>query len=275
VLLSPHVAAAENVPEPAEALIGLTALGPDAASLMDAWPDGTLAEVASAPAATVTPVPASLAGMPDERLAAISRCVVPYGGLLRARLAAGETVVVHGATGAFGTGAVLVGLAMGAARVVAAGRNETALARLGELAGVVPVRLTGDVAADGAALREAAGGGADCALDMVGQADSPNGTLATLHALGRGGRLVLMGGLAAPLPLDPGLMLRTEWEVMGNFMYPRTAPARLLALLAAGRLDLDPIPVATRSLPDLEKAMREAELLGAPLVVMTPPASGR
>ena len=41
---------------------------------------------------------------------------IPYGGLLRLCLAAGETVVVNGATGAYGSAAVLVALAMGAGR---------------------------------------------------------------------------------------------------------------------------------------------------------------
>jgi alcohol dehydrogenase len=89
------------VPAPAEALIGLTA-EPDSAPLLDRWRDGTLAELTLAPAAAVTPVPAGLDNQDGARLAALSRCVVPYGGLLRARLDPGETVVIHGATGAYG-----------------------------------------------------------------------------------------------------------------------------------------------------------------------------
>ena len=57
----------------------------------------------------------------------IGRCIIPFGGLLRGRLAAGETLVVNGATGAYGTAAVLLGVAMGAVRVIAAGRNRDAL----------------------------------------------------------------------------------------------------------------------------------------------------
>jgi alcohol dehydrogenase len=44
----------------------------------------------------------------------MARFIVPFGGLLRGRLAAGETLLVNGATGAFGTAAVLLGVAMGA-----------------------------------------------------------------------------------------------------------------------------------------------------------------
>lgn len=44
-----------------------------------------------------------------------------------ADLQAGETVVINGATGSFGSAAVAVALAMGAARVIATGRNSAAL----------------------------------------------------------------------------------------------------------------------------------------------------
>jgi alcohol dehydrogenase len=268
VMLSPHVVANENVPEPAEALIGLTAEPPSAA-LLASWPDGTLAEFALAPAMAVTPIPAALRDTAPTTLAAISRCTVPYGGLLRTRLSAGETVIIHGATGAFGSAAVSVALAMGAARVVAAGRNADVLERLGELPRVYPVRMSGERAADTRALRDAAGGGADCALDMIGRADSSVGTLAVFDALGREGRLVLMGSMTVPLELNYADLLRTGREVLGNFMYPPQAPLRLLKLVAAGQLDLARIPVTTYPLAKLMTAMDEAERPGADLIVMT------
>ena len=57
--------------------------------------------------------------------------LVPYGGFAAANLQAGETVLVSGATGNFGSAAVAVALAMGAACVVAPGRNEQVLAESG------------------------------------------------------------------------------------------------------------------------------------------------
>jgi NADPH:quinone reductase-like Zn-dependent oxidoreductase len=41
------------------------------------------------------------------------RHIVPYGGLLRGRLAPGETVVASGATGAYGSAAVFLALTLG------------------------------------------------------------------------------------------------------------------------------------------------------------------
>jgi len=48
-------------------------------------------------------------------------------GLLAGYLQPGETLVVNGATGGFGSAGVVLALAMGAGKVVATGRNEQAL----------------------------------------------------------------------------------------------------------------------------------------------------
>lgn len=278
VLLTGYFRVAENVAEPAEALLSMTADRSGEALLND-WPDGTLAERAVVPAPTVTPIPAALQAVPGARLATLTRYLVPYGGFLRARLAAGETVIVTGATGAYGTAAVHVALAMGAARVVAAGRNQQLLDRLPALGCVTPVRLCGDVGWDAAALREAARAhaagtgaatGADCALDVVGNADTPYATLATLAALRRGGRLVLTGSMSVPLPIDYTELMTSRREIIGNYQYPPRAPARLLRLAASGLLDLDRVDTVTYPLADLPAAMDHAARPGAPMVTVTP-----
>jgi alcohol dehydrogenase len=238
VILSSHLDAAENVEDSAQILIGLTAIGPEAGQMQGDWRDGTLAEYALMPKAAVTPV-GDLDEIDSSQLVTMTRFIVPLGGLLRGRLAAGETLVVTGATGAYGTAAVLLGLAMGAGRAVAVGRNARALEALAEVGGprVRTVALFGDIAADAAAIRAAAGRGAHLAFDMVGQATEPNATLAALRSLRRGGRLVLMGSMSAPLPLTYSEVMFNNWEIIGQFMYPVDAYRRLLDLLRTGLLD--------------------------------------
>jgi len=182
-------------------------------------------------------------------------------GLLRP----GETVVVHGATGAFGQAGVLVALVMGAPEVVAAGRNRAVLDALAELPRVRTVAMTGDPDIDAAAV-----GVVDLGLDLVGQASSASGTLAVLKALRRGGRLVLMGSMTVPLPVDYSMLIRGNKDILGAYMYPPQAPTELLRLTAAGLLDLSRIDVETFGLADLVPAMDRAAEPGAPLVVMTP-----
>ena len=278
VLLTGYLTAAENVPEPAEALLALTA-DQNGAALLDDWPEGTLAELAMVPAASVTPVPAALRAVPGARLAVLNRCLVPYGGLLRARLAAGETVIVTGATGAQGSAAVHVALAMGAARVVAAGCDQEVLDQLLALGCVTIVRFSGDAGADATALRDAARGdsagtsaetGADCAVDLITDADTPTATLAALGALRRGGRLVLMGSMSVPLPIDYTELTTARQEIIGHTMYPPEAPAWLLRLAASGQLDLERIDIACYPLADLPAALDHAAAPHAPLVTVTP-----
>jgi len=236
------------------------------------WPDGTLAEYALLPASAVTPAE-GLDGIPAAQLAVLMRFIVPFGGLLRGRLAAGETLIVTGATGAFGTAAVLLAAAMGAGRVIAAGRNQTALDALARVGGsrVFPVCLKGDIQADARVLREAGGGGAQMAFDMVGRARDPNATLAALHSLSRGGRLVLMGSMATELPIPYGVVMLNNLEILGQFMYPANAYSRLLDLVRSGQLDITPIRARIYRLPDLHEAMEAAADAGnVQCVVMQP-----
>jgi alcohol dehydrogenase len=190
----------------------------------------------------------------------LTRGVVPYGGLVRGRLTAGETVIVNGATGAYGSAAVLVALAMGATRVVAAGRKKETLDKLAEAGGtrVVPVILEGNVEKDTATLRNAAGGGAHLAFDQVGNARDPNSTLAALGALHRWGRIVLMGSSAAPIPLNYMQVMFNNLEIIGNFMHAQNAYLPLLALLRSGQLNISPITPKVFALPDLTRALEYA-----------------
>lgn len=267
VILSSHLVAHENVADPAQILLGVSALG-DKAIQRD-FPDGVLADFAMVPKELVTPLD-GIAHLAPVQLATAIRFIVPYGGWLRGRLAAGDTAIVTGATGSYGSAAVLLALALGAARVVAAGRDPVALAAIARER-VTPVRLTGDRVADTAAIRAAAGGGASVALDLVGGAADPNATLAALHALRRNGRFVLMGSARVPIPIDYMAMVANNWELVGQFMYPADGYRRLFELVRAGLLDLTAIAPHVYPLTELPAAMAAAAGVGSlACVVMTP-----
>jgi alcohol dehydrogenase len=273
VVLSPHFTSTENVANPAQILIGLTSFGEGSASVQADWRDGTLADYALAPAEALTPAD-GLEGIDAAQLVVLNRFIVPFGGMLRGRLAAGETLVVNGATGAYGAAAVLLGIAMGAARVVAAGRNRAALDAVAQAGGsrVVAVQLMGDIATDAGAIRAAAGSTVDMAFDMIGQANSANATLASLQSLKRGGRLVLMGSMTVPLSLSYSDILRNNWEIIGQFMYPADSYRRLIDLLRARLLDVNAISPVIFSLDALPKAMEAAATAGSLECVVVRPS---
>lgn len=73
--------------------------------------------------------------------------------------------------------------------------------------------------------------------------------------------MVLMGSAEVPLELSFREMLANDWEVVGQFMYDRTAPGQLAALAAEGVLDLRKINVATFALADFRRAVDAAAMM--------------
>ena len=93
---------------------------------------------------------------------------------------------------------------------------------------------------------------------MVGNAKDPNATLAALHSLRRGGRLVLMGSMTTDLPVPYLAVMMNSLEIIGQFMYPVGAYRRLLDLLRSGLLDITAIRPCVYPLPALLDAMEAA-----------------
>jgi alcohol dehydrogenase len=273
VLLGPYVVAADPSPDAARLLLGhMARFGAACEALQADWIDGSFAEVVEWPCDLATPLEA-LGAMSSLEALGLAKLVVPYGGLLRIGVQAGEIVAVNGASGFYGSAGVLVALAMGAARVLAVGRDPATLAAIAERGGsrVVPVVMTGHAADETRALRAAAGGiGIDAALDMIG-AKSPSTTGSVLRALRRGGRLVMMGSCTEPLAIGYGEMLANDWLIAGNFMYPADAPARLVRLVASGQLALSAIEAKPFPLAELPRALDAAtKMRGFDLTALVP-----
>lgn len=274
VFLSPHLRSDVPDSDPPQILIGLTATVTTSAALamQMRWRDGVFAEVAHWPAACVTPL-FDMDDKPPTELIGLAKLIVPFGGIQRTGLRGGETILINGATGYFGSGAVMLAASMGAGRVVAVGRKREALDMLHDIFGprVIPAVVTGDTEKDLAIIRNAAGGRADVALDLLGAAKSTSTTLSCLRALKRGGRLVLMGSAEVPLELSFREMLANDWEVVGQFMYARQSPGQLAQLATEGLLDLKKIAVTTFKLADFQRAVEAAALMqGLDLTAVVP-----
>jgi alcohol dehydrogenase len=68
----------------------------------------------------------------------------------------------------------------------------------------------------------------------------------------------LMGGMTTPLPLSYSDVIRNNWEIIGQFMYPPGAYRRLIGLLRTGLLDISPIRPVCFPLAALPEAMEAA-----------------
>jgi alcohol dehydrogenase len=127
------------------------------------------------------------------------------------------------------------------------------------------------MAADAKAIRQACGGGAHLAFDMVGNASDPRSTLAALTSLRRNGRLVLIGSMTVDLPLPYMQIMLNNWEILGQFMYPASAYRRLIELVRSGLLDLSAIKPKVFPLTELREAMEAAAEAGNLQVVVARP----
>jgi alcohol dehydrogenase len=201
---------------------------------------------------------------------ALGNMLVPYGGFLAANLQPGETVLVSGATGNFGSAAVAVALAMGAARVVAPGRNEKILADLVRRFGtrVRPMKLSGNENDDREQMKRAAQGPIDCVFDIMPPSVSPTVVRAAIMTVRDYGRVVLMGGVG--MAGGPGLELPYPWimrkciTIHGVWMYPPDAATRLIALVRSGLLRLDDFEVKAFDLDHANEAVAHAAANSAP-----------
>jgi NADPH:quinone reductase-like Zn-dependent oxidoreductase len=182
-------------------------------------PFGAMAEKVLAPAGNCVALPD---GLDDVTAAALVNPGMSSVAALAARAAfrPGETVLVHGATGAAGTLAVQLARHLGASKVIAVGRDATALERAAALGADVTISLLGETGAAAAALAEQFGGdGVDVVLDyLYGQrAETLLAAIGRTRGISRPVRYVVVGGADAQETTLPSMVLRTApVTVMGS-----------------------------------------------------------
>jgi propanol-preferring alcohol dehydrogenase len=175
--------------------------------------DGGYAEYVKLPARTFVKVPEALdhKAHPAEIAVICDAIVTPYKVLRRARITPLDSVAVIGAGG--GVGIHMVMLAKWAhARVIAVDIAEAKLEKCRELGADAVVDASQGKVTE--ALKDLSGGGVDVVVDFV----SGKATLeAGVQALGKGGRLVTLGGNAhTPFAVSAASLLANEIDVLGS-----------------------------------------------------------
>lgn len=203
--------------------------------------DGSLAERCAVAADDLVPVDADV---PDTALAALGLSAVAAWMSLtwRGGLRPGEHVLVLGAGGAVGQVAVGAARVLGAGRVVAVARSERARERARAAGADEVVALEGDVDALAGRFGEALGGRLDVVVDPVFGAAAT----AASRVLSAGGRLVNLGGASGDGAEFSSAVLRARSvSVLGytnNALTPaqrREALTTVAGHAAAGRLAVD------------------------------------
>jgi NADPH2:quinone reductase len=237
-------------------------------------PYGAMAERTVVPRAFTFPVPENVdnetaAALPNPSVSAL--LTLKY----RAKLTRGENVLILGATGVTGRLAVKLAKLLGAARVVAAGRNKQALDSLHELGADTTISLAlPEPELSEAFLHEAGQSGFQVVLDYVwgGPAEAFLAAITRKEfaAIPSETRYVQVGESAAPTITLPAAALRsTALTLMGTAGIPPLdvlveAFQQIMAYAAKGDLQIDTEKVA---LADVETAWQR-DLPGRRWVIM-------
>jgi NADPH:quinone reductase-like Zn-dependent oxidoreductase len=189
--------------------------------------DGTHAELIAVPRDHVHPIPR---GLSFEEAAAFPLVFLTAYRMLvtRARLQAGEWVLIWGIGGGVATAALVIAKALGAQVAVTSSSDEK-LARASRLGADLAINhATGDVVA---AVKEATAGGADVIVDDVGEATWKR----TLEAARAEARIVVCGATTGPNP--PAALHRLWWKqlsILGSSMGTTEDFKGAYDLIAAG-----------------------------------------
>ena len=206
---------------------------------------GTLAEYVVVPAGNALLKPSALGWEVAGSFGLVTATALRM--LERARLAAGETVLIPGIGGGVSAAALLLAKSIGA-QVFVTSRSPEKIAWAIEHGAEAGFDSTEEYS------KEMAGhGGADVVVENVGKATWNQ----SLRSLKRGGRLVTCGATSGPkVELTIPVLFFKQLELIGSSMATRSQFARALHLVASGEVDspvdsvydFDDFPAAVRHL---------------------------
>lgn len=232
-------------------------------------PHGALAERAAVPAKYTVPI---AEGIEPPTAAALSSAITGMCMQTAGGLAAGETVLVQGATGVAGRLAVQVARLLGAGRVVATGRDRAALDEVAALGADATIDTAVDDERLVRAFRENAGDGYDVVLDYLWGRPTELLTRALVpdsFAMPKPTRLVQIGESAGPdLRLTADALRTSGLEIYGAGRNAAAMPAAYQQVVDWVRGGALTIPVAVMPLSRIAQAWTRTDLRGRRLVVV-------
>ncbi len=211
--------------------------------------DGSYAEYVKAPAKDIFILP------PEIPL--VEGCIIadalttPYHAVKnRAEVRPGDNVVVFGCGGVGLNVVQFAALAGGV--VIAVDLVEERLEwarRLGARETLNPRQIEGGVARK---IRQLTGGGADVAIEAIGNPKTMQEAFSTLHP---GGRLVVVGYSDHEVALNAGRIMYREMEIRGSLGCRPVDFPRVIELARTGRLQVTPLVTARFPLKDINEGL--------------------
>lgn len=220
------------------ALNGYFGFGPGSMDLFDDYPHGGLCEYMCAPQYSLVELPDNVS---FETAARFGYLGTGYRALKRAGAGPRSTVLVNGGSGTLGLGVVLWALAMGVARVLCVGRDQSLLDRVKALA---PDRVDVFSATSGGSLPQwvrsrTRGVGASIVIDALGAGAPAEALTAAFGGLARGGHFVNIGAVLGDVPFNLNDMMTRDQQVSASNWFTTADGQEMADMAGSGVVDLD------------------------------------
>jgi D-arabinose 1-dehydrogenase-like Zn-dependent alcohol dehydrogenase len=208
----------------------------DGQRIFDLYPYGGFAEFMTAPQQALVKLPDNIA---FEQAARFGYIGTSYGALRMADAGPGTVGLIDGVTGTLGVASTMLALAMGVARILGTGRNEELLQRVKALAPQrIEVLTLGDKPSGEWAKALTDGEGADFVISALGARASVETMLDSLYGVRRGGKVVNIGGVADPVPVDMKWLMDEQVQLIGSNWFSTAQGQELAHMVETGTLDL-------------------------------------
>jgi D-arabinose 1-dehydrogenase-like Zn-dependent alcohol dehydrogenase len=189
-----------------------------------------------APAYAIVKIPDNMSFAKAGRMGYLGTA---YGALRNAGTGPGQVAFVDGITGTLGIASTLLCLAMGVSKVLGTGRNKELLERVRAFApDRIEVLALGEGSAAEWAMERTEGFGVDFVVSALGARAPVETMLDSMHALKRGGKLVVIGGVADALPVNMKWLMDEQIRIIGSNWFTTEQGQELADMVGAGVLDL-------------------------------------
>lgn len=233
---------------------GYFGFGPDSQRQYDAYPYGGMGEYMLAPQHNLVLLPDNVT---FEQAARFGYLGTAYAALRKAEVGPGTTILVNGATGVLGLGAVLIALGRGATRVLGTARDRRRLEKLKRIAGD---RFEYFVLTEGSSVVKwardfTANHGIDVTVDCLGPGSSGQLLMEPIYALRRGGKAVNIGGVGEKTVMDIHWMMDQQISFIGSCWFSTKDGMGLAEMARAGSLDLSVLEPLRVPLSEVNRAI--------------------
>lgn len=232
--------------------------------VMESYPYGGLSQFLTAPATAIVKLPDSVK---YEEAARLGYLGTAYSAMKKIGVGPGRSLLINGISGTLGLCAAILGLAMGADRILGTGRNRDLLERVKAIS---PKRIfvhavqhenptTAGLASDPLLTwtRSIVGdAGVDCVLDCMPPGAPASALRRAVHTLRRGGKAANVGAITENLDLNTFWMMTNRIGLEGSVWFTTAEGEEMVAMAEAGSLDLSIFDHRTSPLSKVNEALK-------------------